>query len=163
VAKALEVDTAPPKIDANTGTAAVITPLPAGSVRAVRKNSTAEVISVGDYCIREDRQYIKVCVPDENPETGRAKLYLPLTPTDPNGWTLSGTDDVPTLRPSICVNPPTGWHGFLTNGVFSSAQGQPQTTPTVPPTPPAPVSAPAAVKPAAHTGPRLNALTGRYE
>jgi hypothetical protein len=30
-------------------------------------------------------------------------------------------------------------------------------------TPPAPVSAPAAVKPAAHAGPHLNPLSGRYE
>jgi hypothetical protein len=35
-----------------------------------------------------------------------------------HGWTLSGQTDTPTLRPSI-LHLPCGWHGYLTDGVFS--------------------------------------------
>lgn len=33
-------------------------------------------------------------------------------------WTWDGDEDAPTLTPSVFVNPPTGWHGFITAGVM---------------------------------------------
>lgn len=35
-------------------------------------------------------------------------------------WTLSGTDEAPTLTPSVDARG-VGWHGFLTNGVARRA------------------------------------------
>lgn len=38
-----------------------------------------------------------------------------------DGWSVDGNLDAPTCSPSIFVNPPHGWHGFLRNGEFVDA------------------------------------------
>lgn len=39
-------------------------------------------------------------------------------PTYGNGWTFSGSDESPTLSPSIHHIDNCGWHGYLRNGEF---------------------------------------------
>lgn len=39
-------------------------------------------------------------------------------PADRPSWELTGTDDAPTLTPSVNCTGCCGWHGYLTAGVF---------------------------------------------
>lgn len=53
------------------------------------------------------------------------KKYVPLKPSDPNGWGWDGNRTKPTITPSIFFNMtvPTAkcrWHGFITAGVFKT-------------------------------------------
>ena len=40
-------------------------------------------------------------------------------PKQPNQWEWNGDRLLPTLKPSILVIGECGWHGFLTNGIFT--------------------------------------------
>lgn len=41
-------------------------------------------------------------------------------PSDPNGWDFAGTVDKPTITPSILVIGGCAWHGYLTDGIFTT-------------------------------------------
>lgn len=53
------------------------------------------------------------------------KSFVPLKPSDPQGWDFDGNRDRPTVSPSIYfnMNHPEArcrWHGFITAGVFKT-------------------------------------------
>lgn len=81
---------------------------------ACRKNSIGDVVAPGDYFIdrtRADRPALFLIVPGD-----KIPSRLPLWNNGGEHWEFSGTDDKPTLSPSI--NCPGTWHGYLTEGVF---------------------------------------------
>jgi len=85
---------------------------------AIKCNSESEVMErgVGAFFInraRPDRPRIFLWIPGDS-----CPANLPCWDTGSNAWwTLSGTDDKPTLSPSILS--PNIWHGYLTNGEFT--------------------------------------------
>jgi len=90
----------------------------AGAIPARRRNSSAEVVQVGDFHIYGDKTAICVWLPRDT-----SAITLPIfdanKPEHINDWVLTGTDDAPTLTPSIFRDPPNGYHGFLNAGVFT--------------------------------------------
>lgn len=74
---------------------------------------------VGDYCLDEDKGRIWIQVPLERGGSGPIHLRTQHAPAGEDGptWDLTENEDgTLTLTPSIFVNAPTGWHGWLTNG-----------------------------------------------
>lgn len=81
----------------------------------------------GDYFFEAERGWLWIVLPNGHhaalPIRGRHREN-PLTTGA--SWEMSGTEDAPTLSPSIDNRPTppphghTGWHGFLTNGLLSS-------------------------------------------
>lgn len=63
-------------------------------------------LAPGDYVLREGVVWAI------EPEGGRAMMKL-------DGWTTTVHEDgTISLAPSIHVNPPNGWHGYLEHGVW---------------------------------------------
>ena len=90
--------------------------------------SCGEIKAVGDYCIDRSRpnhpMFIIWLPRDSNPS--RLRLYQVTKTIDKDGkevvcgdsshWVLTGSDEKPTLSPSI--NHPGVWHGHLENGIL---------------------------------------------
>lgn len=81
---------------------------------------------VGDYCLDEDKGGVWVQVPMEGAPDGSGPVHLPTqhhaNPAEQTRWTLTENEDgTLTLHPSIFVNAPTGFHGWLTNGELVGA------------------------------------------
>jgi hypothetical protein len=92
-----------------------------------RKNSVEEVVAVGDFYIWPDRKNVTLFLPRDT-----SPITLPVNCE--GGWTLYGSDDFPTIAPSIFRDPPRGYHGYLQNGVLTAdLNPAPGATPPVPP------------------------------
>lgn len=101
-----------------TVTATLAAPISKTSpVPARRVNSVKELTKEGDYLIDRttpDKPRILCIIPGDVGFAG-----LPLFPNQGAHWEFSGTDDKPTLNPSILSRGSLGdWHGYLTDGVF---------------------------------------------
>ena len=86
------------------------------------KTSVAEIVEDGDYCFR-DVEYAPgvvgrnfVCqIP------GGDIIAVPIhtaseKPKRPVSWQWNGSEDRPTLTPSLLVQGVNAWHGFVTDG-----------------------------------------------
>lgn len=97
-------------------------------VQATRLGSQKEVLHgpVGGYFIDREHGRIYMKHPVSNRREGDPfQGYCDLAFSDtgensPNGpvWKISGTDDCPSLQPSI--HSMGEWHGYLTNGQFTT-------------------------------------------
>ncbi len=84
----------------------------------------SELAEVGDYAFRDVENEVEkqlyfialcptgdhFCIPiRKEGEPGAAKC-----------WVWNGNRERPTITPSIFLNPPTGWHGWVTDGVMKT-------------------------------------------
>jgi hypothetical protein len=75
-------------------------------------------IEQGEFYYMRDPATLKVLRIGVWPAGCEAPVLLDVVPHEGRPcWTLSGTEDEPTLMPSVFVNPPRGWHGFITDGI----------------------------------------------
>jgi hypothetical protein len=78
-------------------------------------------IQQGDFDVTTDshgQRWFAFCCP--GPCKTVAMLAIrPVVKASGHSWDLSGTDDAPTLHPSI--NHVSCWHGWLRDGVFTPA------------------------------------------
>lgn len=82
----------------------------------------------GDFCIIDpgDAQFNTSCtgIGFVCPCCGDSR-FIPLKPSDPNGWGFDGNRDRPTITPSIFFNmhhpqAKCHWHGYITAGIFKT-------------------------------------------
>ncbi len=88
------------------------------SVQGRRVKSADLVKTPGDFYF--DGNDLHIFAPNQphaiNLPTFKGKPEVAGAPV--RGWEISGTEDKPTLRPSINITGETRWHGFLTAGDF---------------------------------------------
>lgn len=85
-------------------------------MKATKVKNFDELYQVGEgsYFFTSDRKTMIAWLPNTK---GPSSINLdPLKGERPK-WTLSGTDDAPSLTPSLVV---AEWHGHLTNGEWTS-------------------------------------------
>ena len=86
--------------------------------------SIADIAKPGDFLIvvEGDKTSIILHIPGEGiialPIFNPADFPTPPANAEKVPWVWNGDKVKPTLTPSIFVNPPSGWHGFLTDGVL---------------------------------------------
>lgn len=92
--------------------------------RRLKVKSPMDLEQVGDYTVTSDSEGRCVwgAVPDgtfAKHDDGGVSGCIRLPLEGPNAWGFEEHEDGSiTLSPSIFVNPPTGWHGFLERGVW---------------------------------------------
>lgn len=73
----------------------------------------------GTYSLTPDKCYVKIMLPEPD---GLIIIPTHHENTTQAKWTLTENEDgTITLDPSIWVNKPEGWHGWLTNGELVTA------------------------------------------
>lgn len=87
------------------------------------KDSAGHLIEKGEFRITTDeatsQRWFWFKCPGACGVTAAVALRPVVAPGTHQSWELSGTEDAPTLQPSI--NHVGCWHGWLRNGVFSLA------------------------------------------
>jgi len=88
-------------------------------IRAIKCNSYDEVCAkgVGAFCFSDSKYTTMFLWIPNTTEPSAIRVRIEDKPGQPS-WTLTGTENAPTLSPSLHV---VGvWHGYLTNGEFIS-------------------------------------------
>lgn len=83
--------------------------------------SQLELLHAGDYCFVQHTPalYLYFCCPCGNGEVAGIPLYREGdTKPEPNAWLWNGSQDKPTVTPSILRRGGCNWHGWLMDGVF---------------------------------------------
>lgn len=70
-------------------------------------------IDRGEFAISPDRGFFVFWRSADD-----CPVCIPIAPKNVPGqaWGISGHDAAPTIEPSIWVNKPTGWHGWIRDG-----------------------------------------------
>ena len=87
-------------------------------IPAIKCNSYDEVCEkgVGAFCFDKSYTTMFLWLPNDTGPSG-IRVGIADQPGQP-AWTLTGTENAPTLSPSL--NAPGIWHGYLLNGEFVS-------------------------------------------
>lgn len=103
-----------------TVTATPAAPISKASVPGRLVQAVKDLKEPGDFLFLNspeipEKRYLLCILPGD---VGFARL--PLFPGNHAHWELSGSQDKPTLSPSILSGGVTEWHGYLRDGVFVS-------------------------------------------
>jgi Family of unknown function (DUF6527) len=95
---------------------------------------------VGDFYIDQKNSRISIWLPGDTMPADLPIRIKDQADTNPKAWLWDGDLEKPTLSPSIFVNPPHGWHGWLVKGVLTlsgpgTAQPAHQNAPAATPAP----------------------------
>jgi Family of unknown function (DUF6527) len=103
--------------------AGIADPGAAGSKTAIciPKADYNELKQPGDFFFSPNKDHIVIFIPGEG-IVGLTIHTADKPQLDPKvtSWLWDGDADHPTLSPSIFINPPSGWHGWLTKGFLSN-------------------------------------------